>query len=58
MDINGTVIEDTIIVGGAGEADNEVFIRLDHYQQEREGDITGRPNFKPVRTCGSTFYPL
>ncbi|KFA81998.1 hypothetical protein S40288_10136, partial [Stachybotrys chartarum IBT 40288] len=48
MDTNGTATEDTIVVGGISEADDELFIRLDHYQQEREDDITGRPNFKPV----------
>ncbi|KEY74881.1 hypothetical protein S7711_09671 [Stachybotrys chartarum IBT 7711] len=58
MDLNSTAIEDTIIVGGVSEVDNELFIRLDHYQQERQGDITGRPNFEPVADCGSTFYRL
>ena len=58
MDLNDTVIEDTIVVGGVSEVDNELFIRLDHYQQEREGDITGRPNFEPVAAAGSVFYPF
>ncbi|KFA53904.1 hypothetical protein S40293_10311 [Stachybotrys chartarum IBT 40293] len=49
MDINGTATEDTIVVGGVSEADDELFIRLDHYQQEQEDDITGRPNFKPIK---------
>ena len=58
MDIEDTAIEDTIVVGGVSEVDAKLFIRLDHYQQEREGDITGRPDFKPVATCGSAFYPF
>ncbi|KAJ0128813.1 Uncharacterized protein HZ326_28094 [Fusarium oxysporum f. sp. albedinis] len=29
-----------------------------HAQRKREGDITGRPNFKPATTCGSEFFPL
>ncbi|KFA53217.1 hypothetical protein S40293_10033 [Stachybotrys chartarum IBT 40293] len=58
MDIKDTAIEDTIIVGGVSEVDAELFVRLDHYQQEREGNITGRPDFKPVAACGSAFYPF
>ncbi|KFA69401.1 hypothetical protein S40285_10791 [Stachybotrys chlorohalonatus IBT 40285] len=30
-------MQDTIIVGGISEVDNELFVQLDHYQQEREG---------------------
>lgn len=58
MPIKDTTIKDTIEVGGVSEADNELFVRLDHYQQEREGDITGRPDFKAVAACGSAFYPF
>ncbi|KEY73241.1 hypothetical protein S7711_09855 [Stachybotrys chartarum IBT 7711] len=58
MPIEDTATKDTIVVGGVCEADTELFVRLDHYQQEREGDITGRPNFEPVAACGSTFEPF
>ncbi|KFA68176.1 hypothetical protein S40285_10920 [Stachybotrys chlorohalonatus IBT 40285] len=58
MDIEDTAIEDTIVVGGVSEVDAELFIQLDHYQQEQEDDITGRPDFKPVAACGSAFYPF
>ncbi|KFA77474.1 hypothetical protein S40288_08709 [Stachybotrys chartarum IBT 40288] len=58
MEFQDTATEDTIIVGGVSEVDDELLIRLDHYQQEQEGDITGRPNFEPVADCGSVFYPF
>ncbi|KEY74866.1 hypothetical protein S7711_09810 [Stachybotrys chartarum IBT 7711] len=58
MTIEDTAIEDTIVVGGVSEVDNELFIRLDHYQQEQEDDITGRRDFEPVAACGSVFYPF
>ncbi|KFA69400.1 hypothetical protein S40285_10792 [Stachybotrys chlorohalonatus IBT 40285] len=58
MDIQDTATQDTIIVRGISEVDAELFIRLDHNQQKREGDIIGRPNFKPVAACGSAFYPF
>ncbi|KFA55323.1 hypothetical protein S40293_10217 [Stachybotrys chartarum IBT 40293] len=58
MDIQDTATEDTIIVGGISEVDDELLIQLDHYEQEREDDITGRPNFEPVDECGSVFKPF
>ncbi|KFA79688.1 hypothetical protein S40288_10062 [Stachybotrys chartarum IBT 40288] len=58
MEIQDTTTEDTIVVGGVSEVDDELLIRLDHYQQERDDDITGRPNFEPIADCGSVFYPF
>ncbi|KFA80357.1 hypothetical protein S40288_10159 [Stachybotrys chartarum IBT 40288] len=58
MDLNNTIIEDTIVVGGVSKVDHELFVRLDHYQQEQEDDVTGRPDFEPIAACGSVFYPF
>jgi hypothetical protein len=58
MDIQDTAIEDIVTVRGMSKVDAKIFIQLYHYQQEREGDITGRPNFKPIIAYSSTFYPL
>lgn len=51
-------MEHTIIVGGVNDADNKIFIRTDHHKQERDDDITGRPNFKPVDDRGTDFIPM
>ncbi|KEY72602.1 hypothetical protein S7711_11022 [Stachybotrys chartarum IBT 7711] len=48
----------TQYVRGVNDADNELFIRTDHYQQERDDDITGRPDFEPVEDRGSVFIPM
>ncbi|KFA77095.1 hypothetical protein S40288_11740 [Stachybotrys chartarum IBT 40288] len=48
-------MEDTIFVGGVNNADTELFIRTDHYQQERDDDITGRPDFDPIEEKGCDF---
>ncbi|KFA81069.1 hypothetical protein S40288_10171 [Stachybotrys chartarum IBT 40288] len=51
-------MEDTIYVAGVNDADNELFIHTDHYQQERDDDITGRPDFEPVEDYGKEFIPM
>jgi hypothetical protein len=51
-------MQDIIIVGGVSDVDSELYVRLDHYQQERDDDITGRPDFEPVTAAGPKFYPL
>ncbi|KFA55188.1 hypothetical protein S40293_09894 [Stachybotrys chartarum IBT 40293] len=53
-----TTMQETIIVGGVSDVDSELYVRLDHYQKERDDDITGRPDFEPVTAAGPKFYPL
>ncbi|KFA60170.1 hypothetical protein S40285_09737 [Stachybotrys chlorohalonatus IBT 40285] len=48
-------MEDIIIVGGVNDANNELFIRTDHYQQEQDNDITRRPDFEPIEDRGPVF---
>lgn len=46
-------MQDIIIIAAVSEVDEQLLIHTDHYQQEREGHVAGRPNFKPEAIRGT-----